>query len=134
MRPDNLDPERVPSARAVVTAQCDRFDATSTDQDPATLAAELFDLSGWSAEAERCGALMVAMGSALEAGAPGALADGFEAAAHTLRHLVSDPRLPRELCPLAWPAPRLRADYEEYNREYRRHLSAFFRRRSRLAG
>ncbi|MEQ8841757.1 MAG: PaaX family transcriptional regulator C-terminal domain-containing protein [Acidimicrobiales bacterium] len=134
LRPDNLDPERQRTAREVVDAQCDRFAAAPADPDPVGLAASLFELADWAAEAERCRARMTTMAATLEFGRPGALADGFETAAHSLRHLVSDPRLPDELCPAGWPAPALRRDYHDYNERYRQHLSAFFRSRSRLAG
>ena len=134
MRPDNLDPERAPTARSVVSAQCNRFVGHMADTEPGALAAELFDLGGWAKEADACCRRMEAMAGALEAGSPGALTGGFETAADTLRHLVSDPQLPPELCPPDWPAPALRDTYETYNRAYRRHLSAFFRSRSRLAG
>ena len=46
LRPDNLDPERLPEARAVLAAQSEHFVATPT-ADPARLAAELVDLPRW---------------------------------------------------------------------------------------
>jgi phenylacetic acid degradation operon negative regulatory protein len=133
LRPDNLDPERLPSARVVLESQTERFVATPGD-DPGALAAGLFELEGWAAVAESLRGQMSVMADALAAGTPGALAQGFELAAHCLRHLVADPLLPVELCPPDWPAPGLRERYDHYNRMYRRHLSAFFRSRSRLAG
>ena len=62
------------------------------------------------------------------------LADGFELAAASLRHLVADPLLPDALWPPDWPAPALRDAYGRYDRAYRTQLSAFFRARSRVAG
>ena len=133
LRPDNLDPERLPEARAVLAAQSEHFVATPT-ADPARLAAELVDLPRWVDAADTLRHRMAAMTDALDAGTPGALADGFELAAGALRHLVGDPLLPTELCPPDWPAEDLRRSYARYDRTYRRHLSAFFRSRSRLAG
>jgi DNA-binding transcriptional regulator PaaX len=77
---------------------------------------------------------MAVMTQRLDGGNPGSLAEGFEVAAHALRHLVADPLLPVELCPPEWPATALRRSYDDYDRTFRRHLSAFFRSRSRLAG
>ena len=133
LRPDNLDPDRLEPARAVVSAQADRFVATPAD-DPVELTARLFDLEAWAAEAERLRERMDAMAALLERGKDGSLAAGFELAAHSLRHLVSDPVLPDELSPPGWPARALRESYRAYDRTYRHHLSGFFRSRSRLAG
>ncbi|MEZ5247008.1 MAG: PaaX family transcriptional regulator C-terminal domain-containing protein [Acidimicrobiales bacterium] len=133
LRPDNLDPERLPSAREVVATQTERYLATPAG-DPAALVVELFDLEPWATEARKHIRRMSAMSDRLDAGSPGSLADGFAVAAHSLRHLVADPLLPVELHPPEWPATALRRSYDEYDRTYRRHLSAFFRSRSRLAG
>lgn len=133
LRPDNLDPDRLPSARSVVAAQTERYLAAPAD-DAAALAAELFELESWADEASQLQARMLDMATRLDGGAPGSLASGFELAAQSLRHLVSDPLLPAELCPRGWPADELRVAYERYDREYRSHLSEFFRSRSRLAG
>lgn len=133
LRPDNLDPQRLPGARAVVDSQADRFVARP-DHAATDLAAELFDLAGWSAIAEGLVEEMESVESSLAAQRPGALAAGFEVAARTLRHLVADPLLPETLGPADWPAAALRHRYARYDQEYRSHLSAFFRSRSRLAG
>jgi phenylacetic acid degradation operon negative regulatory protein len=133
MRPDNLDPDRLPAARLVLESQAECFAATPSG-DAASIVDELFDLGAWAAVAAELQTRMHDMTDALETGSAGALADGFEVAAHTLRHLVADPLLPPELWPDDWPAFSLRRGYERYNTTYRSHLSAFFRGRSRLAG
>jgi phenylacetic acid degradation operon negative regulatory protein len=133
MRPNNLDSARVPTARSVLESQAERFLA-HPDSDGVELAQELFDLGGWAAEARRLQVQMGEMAAALGTGEPGSLAAGFEVAAHTLRHLVADPHLPESLWPHGWPTSTLRRSYANYDRQYRRHLSAFFRSRSRLAG
>ena len=36
-----------------------------------------------------------------------------------LRHLLADPLLPSELLPADWPAARLRAEYDRYDRAFK---------------
>ncbi|GJM39539.1 MAG: hypothetical protein DHS20C19_29060 [Acidimicrobiales bacterium] len=132
MRPANLDPRRLPAARSIVAEQADRF-VGRPDGAPAELAAALFDLDGWSATARRLVESMETTSALLAGDAAVSLADGFELAASSLRHLVADPLLPAPLCPPEWPAADLRAAYDEYNQAYRARLSAFFRTRSRVA-
>ncbi|MEM7139944.1 MAG: PaaX domain-containing protein, C- domain protein [Actinomycetota bacterium] len=131
MRPANLEPSRLPAARAVLAAQADRF-VGRPDGDGAALAAALFDLDGWAAEARGFCAAMAEASVVLEGDGPVSLADGFELAALALRHLVSDPLLPDVLAPAGWPAATLRAEYARYDLAYRSRLSAFFRSRSRV--
>ena len=133
MRPDNLDPTRQVLDRGVMNGQADRFLARP-DCDASELVAQLFGVDAWATRAASLQERMSAMATAIDSGSPVALADGFEVAADSLRHLVLDPLLPDPLWPTGWPAAALRTSYDEYNKTYRRHLSAFFRRRSRLAG
>jgi phenylacetic acid degradation operon negative regulatory protein len=63
----------------------------------------------------------------LEVGDTDALRPGFELSAAVLRHVSADPLLPRELWPRHWPGPALRADYDRYDRAYRRLLRSWFR-------
>lgn len=126
LRPDNLDPERLPSARAVACAQADRF-VGRPDDDPVTLAAALFPLEPWAAEAGRLVTQLDAMRARLDGRRPAPLAAGFELAAAALRHLVADPLLPEALWPPGWPEPALREAYGAHDRSFRRELSAFFR-------
>lgn len=62
----------------------------------------------------------------LEAGDPGALADGFVTSAAVLRSLQADPLLPRDLLPTDWPGDALRGDYDRYDAAYRSVLRAWF--------
>lgn len=133
LRPANLDPARLPGARAVVATQTERFVGVP-DDDPAALAASLFDTDVWAAEARRLIPALEQATAPLESDEPTSLADGFELAAFALRHLVADPLLPEPLWPPAWPARRLRDAYDGYDRAYRARLSAFFRSRRRVAG
>lgn len=126
LRPDNLDPERLPSARAVAEAQADRF-VGRPDGDPVTLAASLFPLTPWAVDAARLVDHLDAMRGRLDAPGPAPLAEGFELAAAALRHLVADPLLPEALWPRDWPAPALREANGAHDLAFRRELSAFFR-------
>ncbi|MEU9123367.1 PaaX family transcriptional regulator C-terminal domain-containing protein [Streptomyces sp. NPDC048506] len=103
LRPANLHRPRPP----VVVEQCTWLTGTP-DDDPAGLAARLWDLDGWAARAR---ALMAALSRA------GTLADRFTIAAAALRHLLADPLLPDALLPQGWPGDQLRARYDEFERE-----------------
>ena len=118
LRPDNLD------AGAAI-AGVDRYTATPR-QDPVTLAAALWDLDGWSREADALRARMRALLPALEAGDTGALAEGFVVSAGVLRHLQHDPLLPDALLPDGWPGGALREEYDRYDRAYRAVLQRWF--------
>lgn len=134
MRPANLDPQRLPGSRRVLSDQADHFIGRPTDRDPANLVAELFDLAPWADEARSLIARMADLAPELASTATPPLARGFELAAAALRHQVADPLLPAALMPEGWPGPALRAGYAAYNVAYRERLSAFFRSRSRVAG
>ncbi|MFE6645933.1 PaaX domain-containing protein, C- domain protein [Nocardioides sp. NPDC057772] len=84
-------------------------DFTATpDQDPVELAASLWDLAGWTREAEHLlDRLAVTLDPALR----------LATAAAIVRHLSDDPLLPRELRPSGWPAAALRDAYGAYQRE-----------------
>ncbi len=89
--------------------------------DPAALAGRLWDVDGWAAEGR---ALLGAMASADSARA------ALTLNAATVRHLLVDPALPRDLQPAGWPAEELRAAYDRYRAELPSRLNA----RSVLAG
>lgn len=99
LRPDNLDivlPRDATRRTRILRA---------SDDHPAELARQLWDLPGWSRTAER---LLEEMAAASET--PGR----FLAAAGMVRHLLTDPVLPEELLPPAWPAKRLRESYSRF--------------------
>ncbi|MFJ5773910.1 PaaX family transcriptional regulator C-terminal domain-containing protein [Streptomyces sp. NPDC093094] len=79
----------------------------------AELAAHLWPLDAWAAEAE---ALLAHVG---RAGRP---ADRLTAYAAVVRHLLADPVLPEALLPAGWPGAALRAAYAEYRRELERQV------------
>ncbi|MEU5429909.1 PaaX family transcriptional regulator C-terminal domain-containing protein [Streptomyces olivoreticuli] len=106
-RPANLVRDRP----AVVAGQCAVFTGEPED-DPARLAATLWDLDGWAARA-----------TALEAALrPGSLAEQFTVSAAVLRHLLADPILPGALLPPGWPGHRLREHYEAFDGSFRELL------------
>ena len=78
------------------------------DDDPADLAARLWDLPGWVRSATT---LLDDMASATDI--PGR----FVAAAAIVRHLITDPVLPDELLPVDWPGAPLRAAYNDFAAE-----------------
>lgn len=102
LRPDNLDdtlPEEILDRVRVLHAR---------DDDPAGLAARLWDLPAWSQTGHR---LLDEMAAARDV--PGR----FIAAAAVVRHLLSDPVLPEELLPDRWPGDPLRAAYQNFAAE-----------------
>ena len=108
LRPDNLDPRRLPDARGVVEAQCTTMAATP---DP-SLARRLWDLDGWAARADE-------RSDALAADRFDDLAASFVLSAAVLRHLQADPLLPEVLLPDGWPGARLRERYETYDAAFK---------------
>ena len=102
LRPDNLDdtlPEEILDRVRVLHAR---------DDDPAGLAARLWDLPAWSQTGHR---LLDEMAAATDI--PGR----FTAAAAVVRHLLTDPVLPEELLPDRWPGDPLRAAYQNFAAE-----------------
>jgi phenylacetic acid degradation operon negative regulatory protein len=118
LRPDNIALVPDPADEDGVTVYLG-----ATVEDPVALAATLWDLDGWSAAATE----LVARLGALTPTGPADLAPGFVLSATVLRHLQSDPLLPTDLLPAAWPGGPLRLAYEEWDRRYRRVLRAWGR-------
>lgn len=99
----------------VVDAAADRFVSTPV-QDPAVLAARLWDLAGWADLAR----------DLLEATDTDDPAQRFTACAASGRHLLADPVLPEALLPADWPGEDLRQAhlrYREWLIEMRRELT-----------
>jgi phenylacetic acid degradation operon negative regulatory protein len=118
LRPANLDADRAPPARAVVDEQCEHFVSTPAVE-PASLAAELWDLDGWSKEAAELTRSLDRHLPGLERGETSALRDGFVLSAAVLRHFVADPLLPGEILPPRWPGDALRRRYEVYDAAFK---------------
>jgi phenylacetic acid degradation operon negative regulatory protein len=102
LRPDNLDVELTAAVLGRVRVLHCR------DDDPAELAARLRDLPQWV----RIGRdLLAEIATATDI--PGR----FVAAAAIVRHLLTDPVLPRELLPGDWPGDALRKAYMNFAAE-----------------
>ena len=106
MRPANL--RRDWPATLVAPAWCFEARAVPTGGDGRELAARLWDLAGW---AQRADALLEAWPRAVLP------PRRFALAAAMVRHLQTDPLLPRILHPAGWPGARIRAAYAAYEQE-----------------
>jgi phenylacetic acid degradation operon negative regulatory protein len=80
------------------------------DEDPAALAARLWDLDAWADAGRRHLALLARTPEP---------ASRLAAAARLVRHLSEDPLLPTGLLPPDWPGAELRAAYAAYQEELR---------------
>jgi phenylacetic acid degradation operon negative regulatory protein len=110
LRPDNLAVER--------DDEC-LWGTLRPDADAVGLAASLWDLDGWAAQASDFAAELAAWHRSPD------LAKGFVLSAAVLRHFNADPLLPPDLLPVSWPGERLRADYEEFDAEFLRLWRSF---------
>ncbi|MFB4320224.1 PaaX family transcriptional regulator C-terminal domain-containing protein [Actinomadura sp. 21ATH] len=114
LRPANLGRPRP----EIVQRQC-AFLSGRPEEEPAALAASLWDLDGWACTARELRAALDAAGS---------LAEQFTVSAAVLRHLLRDPLLPAALLPAGWPGPELREHYERFEADFERlltdHISA----------
>jgi phenylacetic acid degradation operon negative regulatory protein len=102
LRPDNLDtalPADVADRVRVLHAR---------DDEPADLAARLWDLSAWAVQGRR---LLDHMDTARDVPAR------FVTAAAIVGHLLTDPVLPAELLPTDWPGDELRTAYTDFAAE-----------------
>lgn len=118
LRPANLD---------VAVVAPDVTWLTSRVDEPAELAARLWDLDGWASAAR---ALLVDMRGSrrrLDRRATEELRPAFVLAASVLRHLQADPLLPPALLPRHWPGDDLRVAYESYEAAFQSHLRAWLR-------
>ena len=116
LRPDNLDPARLPAESAVLADQARRFSTQPNHDDE--LPGQLWDLTAWNDEAVELRRQMAAVHRRLDDDDTQALAPGFLLAAAVLRHLNEDPLLPDELLPRNWQGGRLRFDYAAYDSSY----------------
>src|SRR4051794_15741852 len=109
LRPDNLDPQRLPASRAVLDRQCTHFHGAATDI-PVEIVRSLFSLDEWAADARE---LTHAMRDELDAEAYSAddFAYRFALSVAVVRHLQLDPQLPRDFTPKDWPGHELRNTY-----------------------
>ena len=125
IRPDNLDPDRLPGLRAILDRQCVHFHDAATDI-PTETVRSLFNLDDWAADARR---LSLAMRDELGAEASGAddFAYRFALSVAVVRHLQLDPVLPAEFVPREWPGAELRNAYRRFDEVFKQLLNTAFR-------
>jgi phenylacetic acid degradation operon negative regulatory protein len=127
IRPDNLDPQRLPPSRAVVDQQCTHFHSAATDI-TADKMRSLFCLDEWADDAR---ALIEAMDAALD---PGNRDDSTESFTYefalsiaVVRRLQLDPLLPVELIGDHWPGHSLRSTYRRLDDAFKQRVNTAFR-------
>jgi phenylacetic acid degradation operon negative regulatory protein len=123
MRPSNLDWD-ARDELAVIGEQCTWM--TATPEDAAAIAASLWDLAGWAADARALIARMKRSRACLDRDDFDAIPEGFVTSAAVLRLLRADPLLPAVLLPKTWPGAALRERYDDYDAALRRLLREFF--------
>ncbi|MEN3317731.1 MAG: phenylacetic acid degradation operon negative regulatory protein [Mycobacterium sp.] len=121
IRPDNLDPDRLPTLRAVLDRQCVHFHNAATDI-PAETVRSLFHLDDWAADAYR---LTLALHDEVKAEAVGAddFAYWFTLSVAVVRHLQLDPLLPAEFIGNEWPGQDLRSAYRRFDEVFKQRLN-----------
>jgi phenylacetic acid degradation operon negative regulatory protein len=128
IRPDNLDPQRLPTSRAVLDQQCTHFHNAATDI-TADKMRSLFSLDAWTADAR---ALIEAMDVELNPGKRDDSAESFRyefaLSIAVVRHLQLDPVLPVELIPEHWPGHTLRSTYRRFDDAFKQRMNSVFRR------
>lgn len=125
IRPNNLDPARLPSVQRLLAAQVDRWVGRPSVASQVVVG-DLFETDSWANAARGLIDSMTSTEHSLEVNDHTALAPSFVLSAEVVRHLVADPRLPVELLPSDWPGEELRDRYGAYNKTYRAVLADFF--------
>jgi phenylacetic acid degradation operon negative regulatory protein len=128
IRPDNLDPQRFPTFRAVLDQQCTHFHGAATDI-AADKVRSLFSLGAWADDA---GALIDAMDGSLATGKRDDSTESFTyefaLSIAVVRHLQLDPLLPVELTGGHWPGRTLRSTYRRFDHAFKQRMNSAFRR------
>jgi phenylacetic acid degradation operon negative regulatory protein len=133
IRPDNLDPQRLPMSRAVLDQQCTHFHSAATDITADTMRS-LFALDAWADDAI---ILIDAMKDEPEAApterddATVSFAYQFALSIAVVRHLQLDPLLPVELTPAHWPGHMLRSTYRRFDEAFKQRMNRAFRQSPR---
>jgi phenylacetic acid degradation operon negative regulatory protein len=125
IRPDNLDPDRLPGWRAVLDRQCVHFHDAATDI-PAETVRSLFNLDDWADDARK---LTRAVRDEVDAEAVETddFAYWFGLSVAVVRHLQLDPMLPAEFIGENWPGPDLRSAYRRFDEVFKQRLNSAFR-------
>ena len=125
IRPDNLDPDRLPTLRAVLDRQCVHFHGAATDI-PTETVKSLFNLDDWVKDSR---SFTRAMCDEIDTEAVGAddFTYQFALSVAVVRHLQLDPLLPAELIPRDWPGHDLRNTYRRFDEVFKKRLNNAFR-------
>jgi phenylacetic acid degradation operon negative regulatory protein len=128
IRPDNLDPQRLPASQAVLDQQCTHFHGAATDI-TADKVGSLFSLADWADDAR---GLIEAMDVQLKprkrAGSTEGFRYEFALSVAVVRHLQLDPLLPVQLIGDNWPGHTLRGTYRRFDHAFKRRMNSTFRR------
>lgn len=128
-RPDNLDPERLPEARAVLDRQCVWFRDARPDLTPAAVRS-LFLLDTWAHDARRLIATLDDSATAArpdDPDIPARLSHQFNLSVAAVHHLEVDPLLPAALLPDDWPAEHLRVAYRRFDDAFQQTMARALR-------
>ncbi|HEY6647364.1 MAG TPA: PaaX family transcriptional regulator C-terminal domain-containing protein [Mycobacterium sp.] len=125
IRPDNLDPDRLPTLRTVLDRQCVHFHGAASDI-PAETVRSLFNLDDWAADARRFSRAVHDEVDA-EAVAADDFVYWFALSVAVVRHLQLDPLLPAEFLPEHWPGHDLRSAYRRFDEVFKQRLNTAFR-------
>ena len=128
IRPDNLDPQRLPPSRVVVDQQCIHFHRAATDITAAKVRS-LFSVDEWIGDAR---GLIEAMNIELRPSKPNDSTESFRyqfaLSIEVVRHLQVDPLLPVEILPRHWPGHTLRSTYHRFDDAFKQRMTSTFGR------
>lgn len=127
-RPRNLVHNQGAAERAVVAEQCAEFVGTPA-ADPAALAAELWELQGWSEHGGHLARSVDPALAELRTQGRNGLRTVFLLQVAIRGHLESDPMLPDELLPASWPGEELRSGNRALHTAFRDVLVPIIRAR-----
>jgi phenylacetic acid degradation operon negative regulatory protein len=130
IRPDNLDPQRLPASRAILDQQCTHFHNAATDI-TADKMPSLFSLDEWMADARvLTKAMDVELKRDTRDDSTESIRYEFALSIAVVRHLQLDPMLPDELTPEHWPGHTLRSAYRRFDGAFKQRINEFLRRQS----
>jgi phenylacetic acid degradation operon negative regulatory protein len=128
IRPDNLDPQRLPASRAVLDQQCTHFHSAATDI-TADQMRSLFSVDEWTADARTLiEAMNLARNPSNRDDSTESFTYEFALSIAVVRHLQLDPLLPVELIGDHWSGRILRSTYRRFDDAFKHRLSSVSRR------
>lgn len=127
IRPDNLDPQRLPTSRAVLDQQCTHFHGAATDISADKMRL-LFSLDPWTDDARTLiEAMDVALKTSKRDDSPETFTYEFALSIAVVQHLQRDPLLPVELIGDHWPGHTLRNTYHRFDEAFKRRIKTALR-------